>query len=147
MDFRSMAEELFECMRYLEKGPMIKKVDNVSRGEMAVLGFLIMEHDNATAGEISERFKVTTARIANTLNSLEKKKFIERHADPDDRRKVIVHVTGEGRTAAENKYNEAVNGLKEMLMDLGEKDAVEHVRITKRIANLIKKKQKEFQRD
>ena len=46
-----------------------------------------------TAGEMALRTNLTTGAITNLVDRLEARKLVERRADPDDRRKVIVHLT------------------------------------------------------
>jgi DNA-binding MarR family transcriptional regulator len=48
-----------------------------------------------TAGWLSERTGLTTGAITHILDRLEKRQFIERVRDPQDRRKVLVRVRAE----------------------------------------------------
>jgi DNA-binding MarR family transcriptional regulator len=45
-----------------------------------------------TAGEMSLRTNLTTGAITNLVDRLEAKKLAERRTDPNDRRKVIIHL-------------------------------------------------------
>ena len=45
------------------------------RGEVGVLNYLAFDKNEATAGKLSEKLNVTTARVASILNSLENKKY------------------------------------------------------------------------
>ena len=45
------------------------------RGEVGVLNYLACDKNEATAGKLSEKLNVTTARVASILNSLENKKY------------------------------------------------------------------------
>lgn len=136
MDFDKAAVELMEYMRIFQRGPT-RRVQEVTQGEMAVLGYL-HKHDNITPSELSEEFDLTTARIANILNSLEKKKYLVRIHDSVDRRKVQVTITELGKTVAVQKKQEIEKDLSDLLKDLGEEDAVEYLRLMKKIAELAK---------
>lgn len=136
MDFDKAAVELMEYMRILQRGPT-RRVQEVTQGEMAILGYLHM-HDNITPSELSEEFDLTTARIANILNSLEKKKYLVRIHDSVDRRKVQVTITELGKTVAVQKKQEIEKDMSDLLKDLGEEDAVEYLRLMKKIAGLAK---------
>ena len=62
-------------------------MQKLSQGEMAMLGFLTYEKSETNPKELSERFNLSTARVANTLNSLERKEYITRVHDSFDRKK------------------------------------------------------------
>lgn len=57
-----------------------------------------------TAGWLSERTGLTTGAITHILDRLEKRRFIERERDPEDRRKVIVRVRPESLAPLVPKY-------------------------------------------
>lgn len=104
---------------------------NVSRGEMGVLGFL-SQHGAVSPTDLAESLNVTTARIANTLKALERKGFIQRKINPDDRRGVIVRITPEGQRFGEEQYRTAVAGVKDLLAALTEDER-------SRLAGLVEK--------
>lgn len=131
-----MTKEIFRYIGLLQGGPA-KKIQELSQGEMAVLGYFVFEKDEATPTELSVRFSISTARIANTLNSLEKKGYIERIHDSVDRRKVIVHITQAGIDIFKTKENEAAEDFSKMLDYLGEKDSKEFLRLLKRVTDFM----------
>jgi DNA-binding MarR family transcriptional regulator len=96
-----------------------------------------MRGGNVQPGEISHEMNVSTARIATALNSLEKKGFISRQIDTNNRRNILVGITQAGKESAEEHRKKALKNLAEMLALLGEHDAKEHVRITKKLAKLL----------
>jgi len=57
-----------------------------------------------TAGWLSERTGLTTGAITHILDRLEKRRFIERERDPQDRRKVMVRVRPEALAPLIPKY-------------------------------------------
>lgn len=57
-----------------------------------------------TAGWLSERTGLTTGAITHILDRLEKRKFIVRERDPEDRRKVTVRVRPESLAPLVPKY-------------------------------------------
>lgn len=91
-----MAKQLFMLVGLMQREP-IKKMQKLSQGEMAMLGFLTYEKSETNPKELSERFNLSTARVANTLNSLERKEYIKRVHDSFDRRKVMVYITEKGK--------------------------------------------------
>ena len=130
-----MAEELMSTFAAMhKKGPTMDVQNNV-RGEMPVLVYLLTENTDATPSDISIRFNLSTARVSNTLNSLEKKGFVERVHDSVDRRKVFVHITDDGKAKAEEMREEGMGHLTKMLEALGEEDAQNLIRIVKKISD------------
>lgn len=74
-----------------------ERITRVSRGEIFVLKILLFNNGTSTPTEISEVMKSTKGRISAILNSLEKKGFIGREIDKDNRRNIIVTLTDSGR--------------------------------------------------
>ena len=54
-----------------------------------------------TPSQISERVLVPSATMTATLDLLERRGWVERIANPDDRRSVLVRVTADGRDATD----------------------------------------------
>ena len=50
---------------------------------------------------IAERLLVTTASVTSLLDTLERRSLVTRSPDPDDRRKVLVALTSDGRRAVD----------------------------------------------
>ena len=138
MDYEKYAAELLEYRIAGDRSCRLiqNNISEVSRGELPVLLYLVEEKDGACAGDISEHFGVNTSRVASILNSLCKKGYVVRTPHPTDKRKIQVFVTEKGRSFATERRDEAVRHLSELLRLLGEKDALEHVRIMKRVAEL-----------
>lgn len=54
------------------------------------LDFLLL-YGPSTAGELAQRTALTTGAITTVLDRLERAGFVRREADPNDRRRVMVH--------------------------------------------------------
>jgi DNA-binding MarR family transcriptional regulator len=54
-----------------------------------------------TPGTIAERAVVTSASVTSLLDTLEKRRLIVRRPHPDDRRKVLVDLTEDGRSTVD----------------------------------------------
>ena len=67
-------------------------------GTLHMLGGCGPDH-RATPGEIAAWLHMSPSGITGRLDALERRGFIRRLPSPDDRRKVIVELTGEGREA------------------------------------------------
>ena len=92
MERDNLAEILFQELRCNTSTSLGEILNEFNRGEIGVLGYLAFEKDEATAGELSEKLNVTTARVAKILNSLEAKGYIKRTEDNQDKRKTLVRL-------------------------------------------------------
>lgn len=133
---RILAERLFRSFGMISHGPL-RQVQGVTQGEMALLGFLQAGGAPMAPTDLAEKLSLTTARIANILNSLERKGFVLRSHDAADRRRVEVSITPQGRALLRSNLDEAIGGLSELVRDLGIEDAREFARITGRVEALI----------
>ncbi|MCM1178894.1 MAG: MarR family transcriptional regulator [Clostridium sp.] len=133
MDYRQSAEDIFKNMARLSKHVTIQHMSDISKGEMAILGYLHFVHDGATAGELSEASCVVSSRIAAVLNALEKKGYARRKPDPRDKRKVLVHITETGHEEVIRRYEEGINEIAVFLLSLGEEDTLALQRILHKI--------------
>ena len=118
-----MAKQLFMLVGLMQREP-IKKMQKISQGEMAMLGFLTYEKSETNPKELSKRFNLSTARVANTLNSLERKEYIKRVHDSSDRRKVMVYITEKGKEVFTETEKEALNEFSKLVSYLGENDSL-----------------------
>ena len=67
------------------------------------------------------------------LNSLEKKGYAERKPDPQDKRRVLVHITDAGRKMTAKRYEEGVEMGEASLCVLGEEDTIALQRIFRKL--------------
>ena len=57
---------------------------------------------------IAERLIVTTASVTSLLDTLERRGLVEREPDPDDRRRLLIMITQEGRAIVDQFLPEVV---------------------------------------
>lgn len=98
-------------------------------GEDAVVMCLYYAGNSMLAGEIKRHTGLTTGRVANILRQLEAKAHIERSQDPEDRRRVHVHLTEKGLARAKTLQANAASIQSQLFRYLGESDALELERI------------------
>ncbi|MFB5760104.1 MarR family winged helix-turn-helix transcriptional regulator [Paenibacillus medicaginis] len=135
MDYKALAKELFEYAAQARKPPLDDRGQPFSRGEMGILIHLNFHKDGATSGQLSEFLSVSTGRVATALKSLEKKGYVVRRTDTDDKRKVIVFITDVGRQFLLDRRNEGIVLTEKLLRKLSEEDAKEFVRLVKIIVS------------
>jgi len=73
---------------------------NVSAAGGLVLGIL-RDHGRMSPSEIGDRLTVTRATVTGVVDSLERRGFVRRSANPADRRSLIVEITPLGLTVVQ----------------------------------------------
>ncbi|MBQ3472107.1 MAG: MarR family transcriptional regulator, partial [Clostridia bacterium] len=96
MNIEELSEELYNLLGEMLNSKQSTEIVNSLRGEYGVLRYLVQVKNNAGATEIRQALGVVPGRMADILNSLEKKGLIIRERDERDRRIVRVKITGEG---------------------------------------------------
>ena len=132
-----LEEELLQAIIQLNRTPALRRIAESMRGEGFVLQFLARRGEDALPSELSSEMEVSTARVAAALNSLEEKILIHRRIDKEDRRRIRITLTEEGRDAS-LKYQQVVSGDASKLLELlGEEDARELIRIATKLNRLL----------
>lgn len=137
MDYAKLAAEFLEWMHLLRKLRPQKNFGEAIQGEAFILQYLANHDADVLPGEIGKEMNVSSARIAQALNSIEKKGLITRAIDKRDRRQIRVQLTAAGRSAADEHLQEVIGHTTRMLQSLGEEDAKEYVRITAKLVQLM----------
>ena len=140
MDYSELAIKLMENMFMIHKGKQHQEMNRSVQGETFVLEYIYRRKGDVLPSEISSQMEVSSARIAATLKNLEKKNLIIRQIDLNDRRRILVTLTAQGKEAAEKQHAEVIGNVTQMLESLGEHDAQEHVRIMGRLAQMKENK-------
>ncbi|SFR68100.1 MarR family winged helix-turn-helix transcriptional regulator [Anaeromicropila populeti] len=134
MDYKALAQEYMEVMYQMRRQNTQKHINESLHGESFVL-FYISKHDgHVIPSDISNEMGITSARIAATLNSLERKGLISRRIDIEDRRRILIDLTDEGRVQADKQYEMIMNMTTNLLHYLGEEDSVNFIRIMKKLS-------------
>jgi DNA-binding MarR family transcriptional regulator len=58
------------------------------------------------AGEVGSRMHITSATMTSVLDTLERNSYVQRQADPEDRRRVLVDVTPKARAVLDRMLPE-----------------------------------------
>src|SRR3954452_4908872 len=69
-------------------------------------------------GRLLRATLVTSGTMTHRVDRLAGAGFVERHPDPDERRGVIVRLTGEGKTAVDDAFTALIEAENALLADL-----------------------------
>ena len=138
MDYEFVAEEFLNKIYKLRQEKQGLFTEGL-RGETVALILLEKMGGGVSPCEISDKMAVSSARVAVILDGLEKKGFITRRIDSEDRRRIIVDLTKDGLKQARKNFQNAKNAYIDMLQFLGEQDAEAFVRIMGRLIEFAPK--------
>lgn len=133
MDQKREAEELLQVLTQLTHHPELESPEQLARGEGALLRYLALRHDGATAGELRDAMGVGSGRVANALKSLETKGLITRSPSEEDGRVVLVYLTQAGRAYIMERYRRLLGWTTMLMEELGEEDSREVLRLAHRL--------------
>lgn len=137
MDVENMAEMLFQQIKEGTSTPISEMLDEFNCGEIGVLSTLAFDQSPVTAGELSEKLNVTTARIAHILNSLESKQYIRRKNDRTDRRKIFVTITKKGKELADSTKKEIMDKIIQVIQEVGYDEIQTYISIVLKIKSVL----------
>lgn len=135
-----LRQELINVMVSV-KQVLVKK--NFSRpliGEGQILICLI-ENNGLTPGTLSDISELGSGRVANILKSMEEKGYIVRKKDNNDKRKVLVYITEEGKKWHNENKKMVEEEVDNILKYIGENDTKELIRILNKITDYNDKKE------
>ncbi len=108
-------------------------VNGLRSSEFIFMAYLAAFSDAATGGikasDLGKAMKVTGAAVTHNLNAMDKAGFVERVADPSDRRIVLIILTDAGQKILEQVNEIFLENLNGLINYLGEKDSAELIRL------------------
>lgn len=141
MNYDKLTQELFEVLRNFYYQNMYSNFSDFFHGELKMLNYIdTCENYSVTPSELCQELQMTSARVANTLKTAEKKGLIERKPSKEDKRSVFIIITEKGKKYVDEKREKLNEDISALLQQLGQHDSMELVRITKKLKyNLLNK--------
>ena len=136
MEYDVLTQEVFQHMALFFRTATQRRLSQISHGEFFVLNYLLEHGGEALPGAMSSAMEVSSARTAAVLNSLERKGDILRTPDQSDHRRIQVRLTETGKRRVVAVHESAQEGLKALLIKLGDEDAAEFLRLLKQLVAL-----------
>jgi DNA-binding MarR family transcriptional regulator len=101
----------------------------LSAGARHVLAVLDGDGGSLSPTTIADRLIITTASMTSLLDTLQRRGLVQRAPDVEDRRRVVVTITGEGRRIIRSLLPEMLALQDEVAADLSPGDRAELVRL------------------
>lgn len=105
--------EIFNNILNIEEDELKKTGINLSMNEIHTLE-AIQNSDDPTMSNIAKKMRITTGTLTTTINRLVGKKYVTRHIDQEDRRKVYLELTdGSRKVLKEHEFfhNQMIDSL------------------------------------
>ena len=138
MSIEEKVAELFQLTEALPRRAPQNLLGDFNRGEFFILNYLHAHGGVACPSKVSDAMQTSTARTAAALKSLEHKGWITREPDEEDRRKKLVHLTPKGAEYIKTCREKVYRNILKLLNELGEEDAAEYIRITKKMVAIAR---------
>jgi DNA-binding MarR family transcriptional regulator len=138
----SYIEEAIESLKSVMlggRGNLLEVLSRAYKGEEFVLKYLASRMSTTLPTELSEALHSSMARILSILGVLEKKGLVVREIDRGNRRNILVTLTDKGRELAALQERKMRNYMERTLVELGEADTKEFVRLIERVSEISQK--------
>lgn len=133
MGYEELAKEFCE-IEFLQSRKRLSMMKTLSAGgEDGAMLCVYHFGGRILAGEIAKMLELSPGRTTNIINMLEKRRYIFREPDREDRRKVYIVLTQEGSAYITERYENSLRMYCDLFEKLGEHDSAEYFRILKRL--------------
>ena len=129
---------VFQEIRKMHPEEMCKYMDETRAGLGGVMRLLYKKKEPITAGAISEKLGISTARVAVLLKKLEAKGTISRLRDPADARKTLVQLTDSGMEWIQETWKKIRDQMGKMIDTIGEERLMEFIEVGIEIRKIMK---------
>ncbi|KAB8294340.1 MarR family winged helix-turn-helix transcriptional regulator [Bifidobacterium avesanii] len=126
---------LMTCMRR-KRSKMQRDMVRGNHGEPFVLHELMLR-GTMTPSQVADALCASSGRVSTLLSALEKKGFVTRDVDPDDRRVVHVNLTPAGREKAHADLDEMRDAMCWIFSQMGERRTREFVDLLEEFATYM----------
>lgn len=128
-------EEILELISKQSEAP---KLDIKVDGKRFVLGCLA-KNGKMKSLDLADELKVSTARIAVIINSLEKDDLVKREKDLIDKRITYSTLTDKGVVLTKNMHDKMLKTISSVMKRVGEDDLMTFIKVAKVIKEEVVK--------
>lgn len=133
----SLIKALF---RFRKVGHIFNPGNDINMGEIflmnAILDKEICKTNHSCVSELQSMLNITKPAISQMYSSLEKKGYINREIDTNDRRKINVTLTKEGRESLVKTRQYTSNMFDEIIKNFGEDETYELIGLFNRFSDV-----------
>jgi DNA-binding MarR family transcriptional regulator len=120
----------------------VSDADGLSAPELSALGCIGgckkgYRADHTTHHAMHETLAVSKAAVSQMLGSLEKRGYIRREIDRENRRKIIITLTEQGKSAVDEGQGRMDTVMARIVQRLGAEEAEQFVRLLTRFTQIV----------
>jgi DNA-binding MarR family transcriptional regulator len=138
---RSLKEELVQTMHRIKKVGMSRSTGfDIHRGDLIVMQAIAENSSHPETSvyvsDIQSKLYITKPAVSQILNALEKKGYVSREIDKNDRRKIAVTLTPKGQEILKQMRADADQMLETVISRLGEENTRQMIRLFTLMADI-----------
>lgn len=138
-----LAQELTRSIRHFNRCHHPEMInEDLKPKEMMLLHFLHHRnrhgHELVTLSSIAEEFRLSPPSVTLLLNPLEKRGYLKRVRDLEDRRVVFAEISEKGSKAVQELYEQFLHNAKVMVNLLGEEDTKTFIELMNKLTRLYR---------
>jgi DNA-binding MarR family transcriptional regulator len=98
----SITNQTIDVITRLNRWAQSAMLQDQIKGELSLrqlTALYIIEHEPTTPGQLARRLMVTPAVVTGLIDRLERRGFVRRESESEDRRRIHLELTEEGRAA------------------------------------------------
>lgn len=133
MDYEQCALELLKMVSDMPGNPDFPIRQIIPQGELKMMACLSVHGPKMSPGDLSRQLGLSSGRTSIVIASLEKKGYIVRERMEQDQRRVEVKLAPKGQDVLNRLKEQGVRFGGMFLRALGEEDALDFVRIVKKL--------------
>ena len=124
---KAEAERLADFVLFTQRSCILNLSTELNRGKISFPQFFLMAYlsseDYLTMSDIAKKMGHSTAAATGLVDRLEKLGYVERVHAAEDRRKIMVRITGKGTDLVANMRGEIASSLAETMAEMDEEEA------------------------
>lgn len=140
MDGNLKDQYIRAIIRFRKFGIILPYTSDLNMTELVVMRSLEdncpYSDNNIGISEVQEVLHITKSAISQMMNSLEKKGFIQRKIDKEDRRKIIVTLTQAGKNILKETKESANENLGKIISNLGEENTKQFIELLNQVSDI-----------
>lgn len=137
MPTREQVEQVLELLRESNPEDCFKKMNETTMGVGAVLMYLKKAREPVSAGQISQRMNVSTARVAVLLKKMESRGLLVTGGSPTDARVRVARLSAQGERAAVRLEKELYDQTAYLIERVGAERLAEFACISREIQSVL----------